>query len=401
MTTTNTIPLTTYMDYAVKPVPNEYFYDKIADFVYIVKNIRPYMHEAVCLQCGTTFAPDMLHVQCPHCGNQAYPLDVRNGTANDKTFTVLKYENTNLPDNSLLVRIFLVKCKHPSVKVSFVYPKTGSDIFYSISETHRIFMGKKRVVLEGCNGHFETGFSRRLTGKEMDDFLFDLQCYFSARHGHMHCTNTDEELKAILDASFFKNTAAAAAIGLIPNKKKLFDKAQLEFFYGWYQNHAISQAYIDGLYNIVYDIGAYWTPRKDRLTGTTPRNMLGLTKQEYKIVQVCDPKLDDLKYLYDTMYQDPAFAVSEYCALANTITPKKIASLTKHKISCKDICAYLNSQNTLHQLTAEKASDMWEKYLAYSQQLGCNVADNEILFPNNVEEALLIAEHRMNKAQLA
>ena len=389
-TKNTTITEDMYKNYKFNPLTVKDFDGRIHDFLYHEESYRHY--DVVCTRCGTRFEFDWNGgepgIKCPGCDNSREHVTDKDLVA-EKNVTVLWYENTNLPDNSLAVHEGTVEMRHPKVKGRFiqVYPPEPTGIIKRIDFHTDIFLGKKNVAYS---------FGSKLRG-DAKTFLYDtLICHqIEASKTPIVCAQSDDELKTILANSYFKDSGAAVAMGLSPDKPGVFTKCSLGYFIAWYVNHNIDCLYEEGLFQAMLDIAVYATKK---MPGKNAQEILELNDMGFAIAKEINASLGNIKHIRRMTSCDETLTLAGYQTLSDFASLPQVSALFEYNIPHDAIIPYVEKQCAqFTNLFKRKTLEMWNDYLLMAKKLGYDMTLDTTLYPADIEEAVLVAQHRMKR----
>lgn len=326
------------------------------------------IHKVACLNCNNVFLADLSEsAVCPHCGKlherkHKYDRDLQ-------SYRLFVFENTDLPDEDLLIRVFTGSCRMTRL------PDGNYRISRQATEGMRFFLGKKKYAYEQKDGAFVKARA------DLSPFAYDNSYMYELKTMH-----SKEELRDILANSYLRHSGVIEAMGLgNPAYKPVVEINELAYIKSWYANKGIEYIYKAQLRNLTYECMNYGTPKL--FPGTSVKEVLGLSNLGLQIVRQCDLGLDDLEAVRTLCQCDPTLSIDGYRQMTESINPVEAAELAeKYGIRWKEMVDYIESVYMHQCIEKEEAVTVWRDYLSMAKDLGYALNEKSRKFPNSLRK---------------
>lgn len=413
MNNTNIVTDEIYASYKLEPVGLKAFDGKTNEFLF--ERADGDLYDAFCTNCGTQFQyrwnfwDETSAIQCPCCGNAKAKVEHKELTG-EKHVCAIRYDNTDLPDNSLAVRIYSIKMCHPKTKVYYAdstckyadgewirrRKSESAGHIKGFSRTATLFLSDRHVVYWG---------GAKCVGEAVKQLLR------SVCNAPTVCQQSQEEIKAVLEKSYFKDSNAVAAMGLYPDKPGVVPSHSLSYLLGWMENKNLACLYDEGFYELVK---TYASLDADKLNGATAQEVLKLSDASFAVAKGVNPNLWDIETI-QKMSHDATLTAEGYVKMMHRewkhseqkdTYRQKVLLLMEQGVSFDAILPYVESQLALcaiisaRELTDIDILDLWISYLRAAQALGYDMASHAVLYPEDVEEAQFLANRKLRRQYL-
>lgn len=324
-----------------------------------------------CLHCNTITSQVMENSEneyvCPNCGDEL-KTSYYYYNSNTETHYVMNFENTDLPENDLLLRIF---------KVNSALQKNESGEYVinkEVIEIERYFFGKKVVAYSIKNGKVEKTRS-------------DLGYYTSngyRRSGDCCLGNSNEDMKAIIQNSPLRYSGYLEAAGLgHPAYRTIIDPCNMSYIRAWYKMPIIEQIYKSGLYRLTNEIlnGRV----TDTFNGENVYEALNLTPYMMKIARKLDLEYRTIQVLRNMVEADSTITAEGFQTLLN-YNASEFCEIANYGIRWKDALNYLDTVYMHQCIEKREALTVWRDYLNQANALGYNLKDSNRKFPSSLRK---------------
>ena len=325
------------------------------------------IYKMACLYCNTVFESEMQEgVVCPHCG-RAHTL-AKHYNHDVQSYRLLVFENTDLPDEDLLLRVYEGVCRLERVSGQYIITR-------SCSEAVRFFLGKKKYAYD------VKGAAITKIKAEFSPYAHNNNYMY--RQKSMH---TKEELRNIIANSYLRYSGAIEAMGLgNPAYKPVVEMNELAYIKAWYTNKAIEYIYKSQLRALTYECMS-WSMPKLR-PGTSIKEVLDISNMGLQIVRECDLGVTDMQAVRRLCKHDPTMSVDGYRQLIESINPTEAAELAEnYGIRWKEMVDYLEAVYMHQCIEKEEAVTVWRDYLNMAKDLGYALNEKSRKFPNSLRK---------------
>ena len=324
------------------------------------------VYKMACLKCNHIFESVLdSEVVCPRCG-QVHPI-VGRYSMESRRYHLFVFENTNLPDEDLLLRIFSATCR---LKRN---PTGEYAIERAIHEETRFFFGKKKHAYD-----VKSGITK--IRADMGDYQY------STHYTPKITVNSKDELKEIISNSHLRYSGAIEAMGLgNPAYKPICTMNDLAYIKAWYANKSIEYIYKAQLEKLTLECMNYSIPQLNK--GTSVKEILGLTNLGLQIVRQCDLGIDEMCAVRTLCKHDPTLTIDGYRELRTVINPVEAAELAEtYGVRWKEMVDYIDSVYMHQCIEKEEAVSVWRDYLNMARSLGYNLSEKNRRFPTSLRK---------------
>ena len=355
-----------------------------------------------CTKCGHEFQHVNNHnndvITCPNCGLES--KDRYSYYRNSDSCVIVLFENTKLPDNDLLIRVFGVE-KRFSIKDGYQE---------AVWEAVRIFAGKKLAVFVKenanpfrCYGAPSEEFSKA-TIRDIPSILRNPNYY---RNECKYVVQTDDEIGNIVKNSCLSRSGMIEAYGIGDERYQIYEKApDLSYLMAWYKNPAIELVLKANLTELVnYYINNIETlGRGNTLSDVLcvePSVVKMFLKLKSKNKQCTNESLNDLSALYGA---DNTMSVDTYNNIKESGLDIHNLAILRREYEIPFIKTIDYVENVYNHQCIEKrdALNIWIDYLRMAKALKINLKDKSRLYPNSLkkEHDVAMFAYRAIKAEV-
>lgn len=321
-----------------------------------------------CSVCGSKFHSDAVGiVKCPTCGTENQLLGAHfsyhSPTKTHESVTFLHYENTNLSDNEILLRVF-----HAQYALTY-----EGQIETTVNEVKRYFLGNQKKAYDVKDGQLI---------KAKSEFI-------KTPYYHRQITvHTPDELCAIFDNSALKYSGAMEAMGCRKSAHKpVADINSLEYLQAWYQNHGIEYIFKSQLKELTHDLLKYGGLSKLPKNSTNVREALGLTNMGVQIMRHYNLGIDDLDSVREICQNDPTITLEGFMQLKECVNLIKATDIIREfNVSWKEIVDYIDDVYMHQCIEKDDAIEVWCDYLNMATKIGLDISDREKKFPSSLRK---------------
>ena len=322
-----------------------------------------------CSVCGSKFHSDAVGVvKCPKCGTENKLMEERSSyhypTKTHESVMFLHYENTNLSDNEILLRVF---------SANYNLTKNG-DIDVNVAETKRYFFGStQKKAYDVRQGQLV---------KTKADFAKTPGCC------RQIAAHTSEELCEIFDNSALKYSGAMEAMGCRESAHQpVADINSLAYLQAWYQNHGIEYIFKSQLRELTYDLLKNGGLSKFPKNSSNVREVLGLTNMGVQIMRHYDLGVESLDSVRDICQNDPTITLEGFQQLQDSVSLIKATDIIREfHISWKDVVDYIDDVYMHQCIEKEDAIEVWYDYLNMATKIGLDLSDRDKKFPSSLRK---------------
>lgn len=349
---------------------------------------------SVCTSCGDSWLIECdkgeqprAITACPKCGAEFSQDNLYYSCSNTVVSTnVIVFENTNLPENDLLMRAFVV---NQSIDIK----DPTKTLKTSVKEIQRVFAGKQLCVYT-ANDYNE--FKK--------DTLKDL-CFGtnSWRNKSSVVFNSNEEVADIIRNSCLQYSGLIEAYGLGDKRYKKFkDMPDMTYLKAWYKNPSIELVLKANMTS--YLRYAVESRPETISTGKTLADALQVSPFVAKIAAKNNFSYSDLVD-FNCLYENDHSLTLE---LFNTIKEQRISPnhlvllKQQHNIGYKNVVNYLQNVYDHQCIEKREAMSIWVDYLNMAKVLKMDLSDNSRKYPASLkkEHDIAMFAHRAVQIEL-
>lgn len=320
-----------------------------------------------CGKCGTVDEVNNLNTEggytCPHCGNHVDEIFGERYREREVQSAIV-FENTNLPENDLLVRVFNYQCE---------MDRENWTMRKRIYEHRRIFAGPKPFVYYRPTSSCE--FEKR------DDPMNYL--YVDCEDIHMQPA---EEIIKIVSNSALKYSGLIDSWGLGKCQYDWHvDIPDMSYLRAWYINPAMELVMKS---NMNY-ITKYLMNHNECIgNGSTLTEILDIPQSLVKIVKEQNMHYDEMRnmahmYQYDTTMTYDVYQQIIYEGLPTSV----MCDIARHyHIPYDKMMRYLQSVYDHQCILKRDALSEWSDYLRMASRIGVDLTDKTKAFPTSLKK---------------
>lgn len=381
------------LNYKAKPINKEMLtqkYSAVFNVLYSTKDDHK-TWLTCCSKCGCVREVDSLeNITCPVCGNK----NSDNVRVSDSFTTleadVVSFENTNLPDNDLLVRVFKVR----------VHYDINKGIEDSVLETQRIFLGKKIYVYDNV-----VRMSSASTGP--DDFKkstirnisYTLCSHYSHREADVLQSN--DELKMIIQNSCLAYSGLLESYGLGRKEYQGYKKApNLTYIVSWYKHPGVELILKSNLTNLLEDVVRF--DNIELFEGKNLAEILGIAPHVIKIVTKINPRYDEIATINHLYQADNSLTHDKYIEIKNSqVSSANLVWLKRNlDIDYSRSLLYLQTVYDNQCIHKNEALTLWVDYLRMAQLLKIDLKDKNRKYPGSLKKEHDVATFAYKAVQI-
>lgn len=367
-----------YQNYKAQSLDKEKLYDRFKMFVATTydKTATGTTVRIWCTSCGKyhdrPYVKTDKHV-CPHCGFSVEEFNRMNGYSstawNRVSTSFVLVENTNLPDNDLLLRLIEV-----SYEVSREDDESDTTLKRTVNEKQRIFLGKKiRVYGNGTAGSIR-----------MKSSVKSIEGHFNSR-SNKYTIQDDAELVDIISKSCMAKTGLAESWGLVKGYKKLWPAPSVRYIMSWYKDHRLEMLAKANIPNLA----KYYIYHPDDLSeGNTLYEMLRVTKPVFKFIQ--RENMDySTTYQFQRLYKaEQSMTLEKYRRIKDLELDisRLLYVRASYNLTFDKILAYLDSVYDHQCIVRNNALTEWCDYLNMAKRLSMDLTQKSLLFPTSLKK---------------
>lgn len=349
---------------------------------------------ACCTKCGTIFetegtnGSDDIETACPSCGmsgemhrgRYSYSSGYRSSSN-----TVVFFENTNLPENDLLVRVF-------EVEREFSIDRGYKQ---KIGERQRIFCGKKvNVYTRSYN------YSTKTYGDFEKGTVRDIDYCLTGWRTDGHIAQDETEIAQIIRNSCLMYSGLVEAYGFGDKRYKSCENApSLKYLMAWYKKPAIELILKSNMTTIM----DHMINEPDHIgDGKTLAEALKVSPSVAKIAAKLNldySSLTDLSALYNA---DNNLTADSFMEIKRLNLPTfQLAQLKSlYHIDYAQTMKYLDAVYNHQCIEKREALTQWVDYLRMATALRIDLTDKSRLYPGSLKKEHDVATFAFKAIQL-
>lgn len=341
-----------------------------------------------CLKCGTDFpevAKEDTKKKCPNCGREFSIGGWYVASSDSKD--IVTFENTNLPENDLLIRDWWVNIK-------LTMNSAGKlSLTRSIEELSRTFCGSKMVHYENeSDGTFKKvrpNAARYRCGSYMIQSVDEICSIVE---------NSCLHYSGLLEAYGFKEPAYK---GLLSTSRHSFD-LRGEYLKAWYKNRSLGCIVRGNLPKLALDIIKNPDSVKLNDNVVSPCNALNVSKTVYQIASDLNLSFDQIQLAQALWEDDNSITAKEFKDIKNPGVDINIALAIKkdYGIPAIDTIKYMQSVYKDQCIEKSEALAIWKEYLSLAKKLGIDLTNRNLRFPSSLKKEYDILMSASRKAKL-
>lgn len=356
-------------------------------------------YQTVCTKCGHEFITQDKEDEyghsatpvCPHCG---FTFPVMSGHRYSSYGTheytdVVVYENTNLPENDLLVRIFRVNHNYEPTK----------ELETTVTEFQRVFCGKK-VTVYGKDDIYGRG--RKVKQDFTKATIRDLCGAISGWRVDGVTIQTKDDIRDIIRNSCLMYSGAVEAYGIGDSRyKQVAELPHMKYIMTWYKNPGIELVAKANMSNIAKHMLDYPDHMHE---GKTIAEIIGLPAPVVKVAMKEDMTYEDM-VAYGALYNtDNTLTYQLYKEIKECgIGSHHLVSLRRnHNIDYAKAMKYFEAVYNHQCIEKREAATLWLDYLRMATDLKMDLTDKSRLFPGSLkkEHDVAMFAHRAIQVEL-
>ena len=327
-----------------------------------------------CTKCGATEIVDNVEfLSCHACGNTATkPRSYYSSSNKHHSQSVVLFENTNLPENDMLARIFDVDVQY----------NQNSGLERRIWERQRIFFGKKLTVYQNGGKYASKPTSAKFDKATVRD-ISNCVCGW---HPDAITVQQNDEVRDIIKAS------CLAYSGLVENWR-LGDKRYLgaeemphmHYITSWYKKPAIELIVKANLTNLMVDL----IRNPEHIgEGTTLADALQVKPAVVKMAIQLNCNRNQLCELSSLHNEDPNITADLYNEISRSeVGVHNVVRLKREfGISYAQTLKYMEAVYNNQCIPKREALGIWVDYLAMARMLHIDLTDKGRLYPGSLKK---------------
>ena len=381
-----------YAEYQASDVDTNAFARSIHMRIYTVydRNAAGVINRVWCTRCGGHYdmVADDNNTICPHCGTNyatdenCYPSMIRDSINTN----YIVFENTNLPGNDLLIRLF-------RVSYSVLKNESGElELRKNVIEEQRLFFGDK-IRVYGWDG---APCTKKATIKNISYRFRDCANGYDGTV----CVQPNTEILEIISKSCMKYSGLAESWGLVENYTGLGKICYFGYIKAWYKYPQLELLVKANIPRITYD----YISRIERDSwfavpqGKNVCEILGISKTALKAAREHNMSKDDVKYFDRFLQAEPATTYEKFHMIQGQFNDlSRFLNLNhKYKISFDSMLHYLDSVYDHQCIVRPEALNVWWDYLNMASDLSMDLTQKSLLYPRSLKKEHDIAVFAYN-----
>lgn len=328
-----------------------------------------------CTQCGFIEEVDSEIIDrgqytCPCCGQTR--RDDRYYSNNYANGVIVKFENTNLPENDLLIRVF---------KYNYSFDLKGG-LEKKVHEAQRIFCGKRITVYNGNTSKTATtDFSKG----SVRDINYEL---INCRYGNKssYCSQSDEEIVEIIKNSCLAYSGLVESYGLgDPRYKGWIPAPCVDYITLWYKKPSVELILKSNMINFMNDLtynNEHVNDGKTLAEALCVHNFVAKLAAKHNLDSraICD-----LESLYNA---DNNLTEEQYLAIRDINVPVYLMVQLQNDfgINYAQTMRYLQSVYDHQCFEKREAIGIWIDYLRMAKALKIDMTDKSRKYPASLKK---------------
>ena len=353
------------------------------------------VYKTVCTKCGHEFlinshrnSDEMAHYQCPNCGMQKDEATrAYYSGSSSECHDVVVYENTNLPENDLLIRIFRVYHEFDTTK----------PLSSKVLEYQRIFCGKK-VTVYGDH----SAYSSKATYNMKKVTIRDICGAVTGWRVDGRCIQSNDEIRDIIRNSCLMYSGAVEAFGIGDSRyNAVVALPDMKYIMAWYKNPSIELLTKANMTQIASHMMDY----PDHMhAGKNIAEVLGVPPYVAKIAIKENLRYEDMVALTALYNTDNTITFDTYQDVKNAgISTHHLISL-KHtyNVPYTKALQYFEAVYNHQCIEKREAATLWIDYLKMASDLKMDLNDKSRMFPGSLkkEHDVAMFAHRAIQIEL-
>ena len=340
---------------------------------------------ACCTRCGSQYIvdSDSTDESCPSCGfNTSNGSTLVRHTAGSMTRSTnaAVFENTNLPDNDLLLRVF---------NIEWTFDEHNC-LSKNVRESQRVFLGKKMYVY-----NMKLGKAEKATVRDLSS------CLGGWYHSEsVSMAQTNDEIATIIKNSCHLRNGLLESYGLGDERYEKFkDAPNLQYISCWYKNPAIEIVLKANMPKVT----EFFVSHIDQLfAGSSIAEVLGVAPMTLKTLGKTNPTRDELR-AFDTLFREDNSITKELYGqiAAERLSVSVLAHLKRvYNISYTKTMSYLQSAYDHQCISKIEALNTWSDYLRMASMLKIDLTDKSRKFPASLKKEHDVAMFAYKSVQI-
>jgi DNA-directed RNA polymerase subunit RPC12/RpoP len=353
---------------------------------------------AYCTKCGKTFETGYLNhdadstdnvLECPDCGTtspRSYSRYGYNYGSKSTQHTVVLFENTNLPENDLLVRVFEVN-RNYSLEHGYTQ---------SIGERQRVFFGKK-INVYGRPYNYSTktyGDFEKYSVRDVSDSLVGY------RREDSRVVQDGAEIAQIIRNSCLMYSGLVESYGYGDKRYKGYESApSMKYLMAWYKKPAIELL----LKSNMTEILDHMIKEPDHMgSGKSVAEALDVPASVAKIAMKLNLDYRSLTALTALYIADSNLTAEQFLAIQQMRLPTfQLAQLkTRYNIDFAQTTKYLDAVYNHQCIERRDAIELWLAYLKMATDLHIDLTDKSRLYPGSLKKEHDVATFAYRAVQI-
>ena len=341
------------------------------------------VYQACCTKCGKVFEVERTRttdeedegslVKCPNCdvtNNITCSYGYHRSNTSERS-SVVVFENTNLPENDLLIRVF-ARDRYFSLKDGFKQ---------EVVERQRIFCGKKVNVYSRSYKYATKAYGdfEKVTVRDIDDSLVGW-------HRDGQIVQSEEEIVQIIKNSCLVHSGLIESYGLGDKRYKPYEAApSLKYLMAWYKKPAIELILKSNMTTIM----EHMIREPERIgVGKTLADALQVVPSVAKIATKLNldyTSLGDLSALHNA---DNNITAEAFLTIKQLGLPTfQMAQLKNvYNIDYAQTIKYMDTVYNHQCIERREALTLWVDYLRMATALHIDLTDKSRLYPGSLKK---------------
>ena len=348
--------------------------------LYLDSDQGGFTYRVGCPECGqstlVTVADENMLLEhehtCPHCGhyyrslknNDSYYYRYRESFSKE----VVVFENTNLPENDLLMRVFHLTCT--------MNPPT-TTVISQIHETTRYFFGKAITV-------YDIDKSGKITKGNMRSVPYFLSRYSS--HDDSMAMQSQDEMVDVIKKSCLRYSGLIESYGWGDKRyTKYCDFPNITYIQAWYKNPSIEMLLKSPLTNAMKH---YMDNQQLLNKGKTLAEVLGFDQSVVNIATKLNLSYNEMVELNSLYKEDNTITVDMFREIRDTrIAANLFVQLKQnYNISFRQALDYMEAVYNHQCIEKNTASTIWYDYLQMATMLHFDLTEKSRKYPGSLKK---------------
>ena len=371
------VVIDSWLEYEATPIDEKKLFDSCNVSISAIydRNANGIVYRTWCTHCGNHYDSNKPQEACPHCGTIFRKDDGSYAYRDSASFFRVTVENTTLPDNDFLMRLFRIKY---SVEKPY-----GEELQFKkeIVEVQRLYFGSKLRVY-GRDEYDNSGNYKKKTT------VRDISSRFSDGDGQTYAIQSKDEIVDVIKKSAMARSGLAEAWGLVKEYAavdRLFATRYIRAWYAFPQIELLVKA------NIPFITSEYMQNALNEYSavpqGKNVCEILGISKVALKVAREHNMHKSDAKQFSKLWEAEQSMTYEKFKGIQKEFDVGRFLALsTKYHISFDSILHYMDSVYDHQCIVRREALNVWWDYLNMAHELSMDLSQKSLLYPRSLKK---------------